>query len=172
MMTHGFPNQFFIGFFQGGFNASTTETFNNQGRHIAWIIGQALGRGASAVEPSLEAQDAYVDHIREIAIDTSAFVRECTPGYFNNDGQEVANDRGELRPTVLHRRVVRLGVLRLREAAGGLAVKERFVGLDGRIAALDGWNGTESRLNFPSPIVAIQPLPTPALDHGSTPSPP
>ena len=98
MMTHGFPSQFFMGFFQGGFNASTTETFNNQGRHIAWIIGEALGRGASAVEPTLEAQDAYVDHIREIAIDTSAFVRECTPGYFNNDGQEVANDRGVLQP--------------------------------------------------------------------------
>ncbi len=47
---------------------------------------------------NLEAQDAYVDHIREIAIDTSAFVRECTPGYFNNDGQEVANDRGVLQP--------------------------------------------------------------------------
>ena len=32
VMTHGFPNQFYMGFFQGGFNASTTETFNNQGQ--------------------------------------------------------------------------------------------------------------------------------------------
>ena len=98
MMTHGFPNQFFMGFFQGGFNASTTETFNNQGRHIAWIINHALGQGDCTAEPSLEAQDAYVNHIRETAIDTSAFVRECTPGYFNNDGQEIADDKGELRP--------------------------------------------------------------------------
>ncbi len=98
VMTHGFPNQFFVGFFQGGFNASTTETFNNQGRHIAWIISQALRRGARTVEPSPEAQDAYVDHIREVAVDTSAFIRECTPGYFNNDGQEVADEEGELRP--------------------------------------------------------------------------
>ena len=98
VMTHGFPNQFFVGFFQGGFNASTTETFNNQGRHIAWIISQALRRGARTVEPSREAQDAYVDHIREVAVDTTAFIRECTPGYFNNDGQEVADEEGELRP--------------------------------------------------------------------------
>lgn len=98
MMTHGFPNQFFMGFFQGGFNASTTETFNNQGRHIAWIVNRALGQGDCVAEPSLEAQDAYVNHIRETAIDTSAFVRECTPGYFNNDGQEIADDKGELRP--------------------------------------------------------------------------
>ena len=46
VMTHGFPNQFFIGFFQGGFNASTTETFNNQARHIAWIVSKAFERGA------------------------------------------------------------------------------------------------------------------------------
>ncbi|MCF6388227.1 NAD(P)/FAD-dependent oxidoreductase [Mycobacterium sp. MBM] len=98
VMTHSFPNQFYVGFFQGGFNASTTETFNNQGRHIAWIISQAIQRGASAVEPSLEAQDAYVAHVRDVAVDTSAFIRECTPGYFNNDGQEIADESGELRP--------------------------------------------------------------------------
>ncbi|WP_319455626.1 MULTISPECIES: NAD(P)/FAD-dependent oxidoreductase [unclassified Mycobacterium] len=98
VMTHGFPNQFFVGFFQGGFNASTTETFNNQGRHIAWIVSQALTRGARTVEPSRAAQDAYVDHVREVAVDTSAFIRDCTPGYFNNDGQEVADEEGELRP--------------------------------------------------------------------------
>ena len=98
VMTHGFPNQFFIGFFQGGFNASTTETFNNQASHIAWIVGKAFERGAITVEPSLEAQDAYVDHVREVAVDTSAFIRECTPGYFNNDGQEVADENGQLRP--------------------------------------------------------------------------
>lgn len=98
VMTHGFPNQFFVGFFQGGFNASTTETFNYQSRHIAWIISQAVSCGAQAVEPSLEAQNAYVNHVREVAVDTSAFFRECTPGYFNNDGQEVADEQGELRP--------------------------------------------------------------------------
>lgn len=98
VMTHGFPNQFYVGFFQGGFNASTTETFNDQARHIAWIVGQTLQRGASTVEPSLQAQDAYVNHVREVAVDTSTFIRECTPGYFNNDGQEVADQSGVLRP--------------------------------------------------------------------------
>ena len=95
MMTHGFPNQFFTGFIQGGVNSSTTETFSQQGKHIAWIIGEALKRGVAVVEPSLEAQNAYVDHIRATAIDISAFQRECTPSYFNNEGEEVANDKGE-----------------------------------------------------------------------------
>jgi cyclohexanone monooxygenase len=95
MMTHGFPNQFFTGFIQGGVNASTTETFSQQGRHIAWIIAETLKRGAEVVEPSLEAQNAYVDHVRSTAIDLSAFARECTPSYFNNEGEEVENEKGE-----------------------------------------------------------------------------
>jgi len=62
MMTHGFPNQFFTGFIQGGLNASTTEVFNRQAHHIAYIIQQALARGARVVEPSLKAQDAARMH--------------------------------------------------------------------------------------------------------------
>ena len=95
MMTHGFPNQFFMGIVQGGFNASTTETFRQQGEHIAWIIRETLARGAAAVEPSLAGQDAYVDHVRATAFDNSAFVRECTPSYFNNEAEEVVNEQGE-----------------------------------------------------------------------------
>ena len=95
MMTHGFPNQFFTGFVQGGVNASTTETFRQQGEHIAYIIDQALARGATVVEPDLEAQNAYVQHIRETTIDISQFQRECTPSYFNNEAEEDVNEKGE-----------------------------------------------------------------------------
>jgi cyclohexanone monooxygenase len=95
MMTAGFPNQFFTGFNQGGVNASTTETFNQQGRHIAYIIGEALARGAETVEPSQEAQAAYIKHIRDTSIDMSQFQRECTPGYFNNEGETQLNEKGE-----------------------------------------------------------------------------
>ncbi len=97
MMAHGFPNQFFTGFIQGGFAASTTETFNQQGKHIAFIIAETLKRGAAVVEPTLEAQNAYVDLIRATAFDNSAFIRECTPSYFNNEGVEVANEKGETK---------------------------------------------------------------------------
>ena len=71
-MTHGFPNQFFIGYIQGGLNASVTEQFGQQGYHIAYIISEALKRGAEAVEPTQEAQDDYVRHFREMEIDISA----------------------------------------------------------------------------------------------------
>lgn len=87
IMTHGFPNQFFIGYYQGGLFGTTTEQYGQQGYHIAYIIAEALARGATTVEPTSEAQDAWVRHIRETAVDISELQRECPPGYFNNEGE-------------------------------------------------------------------------------------
>ena len=88
MMTHGFPNQFFTGFIQSALNASTTEQMSGHCQHIAYIIKQALARGATVVEPSEAAQNAWVRTIRETAVDISQFQRECTPSYFNGEGSE------------------------------------------------------------------------------------
>ena len=86
-MTHGFPNQFYIGYIQGGLNASVTEQFGQQGYHIAHIISDVLKRGARVVEPSQEAQDAYVRHFQEMQLDMSSFTDHCPPSYFNNEGE-------------------------------------------------------------------------------------
>ncbi|MFV8819002.1 flavin-containing monooxygenase [Haliea sp. E17] len=86
-MTHGFPNQFFVGYYQGGINASVTEQFGRQGEHIAYIIAEALRRGATYVEASSEAQDAYVQKFEEMVPDQSAFQADCPPSYFNNEGE-------------------------------------------------------------------------------------
>lgn len=86
-MTHGFPNQFFIGYIQGGLNATTTEQFGRQAYHISYIVAEALQRGLKTVEPSLEAQIKYVRHFEDVEVDTSQFQRECTPSYFTNEGQ-------------------------------------------------------------------------------------
>ncbi|MGL4563698.1 MAG: hypothetical protein ACRCVD_00270, partial [Halioglobus sp.] len=94
MMTHNFPNQFFVGYYQGGLNATTTEQYRQQCHHIAYIIREALARGITSVEPSLEAQTAWVEHIRATAIDNSQFLRECTPSYFNNEGEAVLTSSG------------------------------------------------------------------------------
>jgi cyclohexanone monooxygenase len=95
--THGFPNLFLIGFYQGGLNANITELLNRQGYHIVYIIKEALARGVITVEPSQEAQDDWVRHIRETAIDLSQFVLECPPGYFNNEGERYVTSEGEER---------------------------------------------------------------------------
>jgi cyclohexanone monooxygenase len=84
--SHGFPNQFHTGFIQGGVSANTTAMFEQQAEHIAYIIAEAVKRKATTVEPSQEAQDAWVNTIRELSIDNSAFEVSCTPGYYNNEG--------------------------------------------------------------------------------------
>jgi cation diffusion facilitator CzcD-associated flavoprotein CzcO len=88
MTTHGFPNFFFIGFSQGGLSANITANFDLQALHISYIVSEALKRGATKVECSAKAQDEWVKVIRENAMDTAAFQRECTPSYFNNEGEE------------------------------------------------------------------------------------
>ena len=86
-MTHGFPNQFYMGYIQGGLNATVTRQLGGQGEHVAHIIGEALQRGAAVVEPSAEAQEEYLRHFEEIEIDLSQFTAECPPSYFNNEGE-------------------------------------------------------------------------------------
>ena len=94
MTSRGFPNQFFMGFIQGGVSANTTAMFEQQAKHIAFIIAEAQNRGATTVEPSQEAQDAWVQTVREVAIDNSAFELSCTPGYYNNEGRGGAVGNG------------------------------------------------------------------------------
>jgi cyclohexanone monooxygenase len=86
MTTRGFPNQFHTGFIQGGVSANTTAMYEQQARHIAYLISEVQRRGATTVEPSQEGQDDWVCTVREIAIDNSAFEMSCTPGYYNKEG--------------------------------------------------------------------------------------
>lgn len=88
MTSHGFPNLFFTGFIQGGVHASTTETFGRQGQHIVHMIQHALQRDVSYVEPTKAAQDEWMELLRPMQADAEAFMRECTPGYYNNEGGE------------------------------------------------------------------------------------
>jgi cyclohexanone monooxygenase len=84
--SRGFPNQFHTGFLQGGVSANTTAMFEQQAEHIAYIISEALKRKAVTIEPTQQAQDSWVNTVRELAIDNSAFEVSCTPGYYNNEG--------------------------------------------------------------------------------------
>lgn len=92
--SRGFPNMFFTGFIQGGVSANTTAMFEQQAKHIAYILAEAQKRGATTVEPGQEGQDAWVSTVRELAIDNSAFELTCTPGYYNNEGRGGAEGNG------------------------------------------------------------------------------
>ena len=88
MTTHGFPNQFFIQFTQGGLNASIPATFEQQANHIAYIIKASLQRGAKSWSAARRPRMSGSRSSAKPRSTTRQFQRECTPGYYNNEGEE------------------------------------------------------------------------------------
>jgi cyclohexanone monooxygenase len=86
MSSRGFPNQFFTGFTQAGVGANVSAMYEQQAKHIAYIIKEGLARGIQTIEPSQDAQDAWIKTIRDTAVPSEQFLQECTPGYYNNEG--------------------------------------------------------------------------------------
>ncbi len=85
---HGFPNMFIEGLSQGARLVSNiTHNLNEVGKNIAAIASNVLETGASEVEVSEQAQEAWME-----LLDTSSGSllgsADCTPGYYNNEGQE------------------------------------------------------------------------------------
>lgn len=85
--TKDFPNCYFMGVGQGGFTANFPHMLNEQSLHIAYIIGHGLEHGCKTIEPTAEAEQKWVDTIKEKAVLSMHFLKECTPGYYNNEGQ-------------------------------------------------------------------------------------
>jgi cyclohexanone monooxygenase len=85
--SRGFPNWFFIGIGQNGLSVNMTAMFDDQARHVAYIIKEAKARGAESVQPTAEAQAAWVAEIRRLSAANAAFLEACTPGYYNSEGR-------------------------------------------------------------------------------------
>ena len=84
--TRGFPNWFYIGVSQNAFSVNMTSMFDDQARHIAYVIAQTIQRGAATVEPTQQAQDEWVGIINGFYVGGVSFLESCTPGYYNNEG--------------------------------------------------------------------------------------
>jgi len=86
LTSHGFPNCFFLGFTQTAITISVPQALNEQANHLAYMVSQARERGKAALEPTAEAEAAYVDEVRSLARMGQRFYSECTPGYYNSEG--------------------------------------------------------------------------------------
>ncbi|MGA0607024.1 flavin-containing monooxygenase [Phenylobacterium sp. VNQ135] len=94
LLSRGFPNCFIVSNVQSGFSANFPHMINEQARHIAYIVRNAADRQARVVEPTQEAEEAWVDTIVKLSVMREAFLKECTPGYYNNEGKvELMNKR-------------------------------------------------------------------------------
>jgi cyclohexanone monooxygenase len=90
MHTRGFPNCFIVSNAQSGFTANYPHMLNEQSKHLAYIVKECIGRQARVVETTQEAEDAWVEEVMKVAVFNRRYLEECTPGYYNNEGQPSA----------------------------------------------------------------------------------
>ncbi len=92
---HGFPNVFIVGPSQGAnLISNIPHNLTEAGQTIAAIVAHALEVGATEVEVTEEAEDAWVDMLVAGGRRFGG-AADCTPGYYNNEGQD-AGRRGLL----------------------------------------------------------------------------
>jgi len=87
MHVHGFPNCFIMNNIQAGFTANYPHLLNEQAKHLAHVIGIGLERGARTIEVTPEAEQAWIEQCIAKARQVGDFFENCTPGYYNNEGQ-------------------------------------------------------------------------------------
>jgi cyclohexanone monooxygenase len=86
MHSHGFPNLFIISNAQAGFTANFPHALDEQAKHMAYIVKYGLDGNVQTIEVEKEAEDAWVETIVSLARLGGRFQEECTPGYYNNEG--------------------------------------------------------------------------------------
>ena len=87
MHVHQFPNMFIMGLFQGAnLGANVTSNYTDASITLAEIIHHAEKNGHSEIEVDSIAEQLWVKAIEDTP---ASFIggNECTPGYYNNEGQ-------------------------------------------------------------------------------------
>ncbi|MGQ4468611.1 flavin-containing monooxygenase [Streptomyces violaceoruber] len=86
LTSNGFPNLIQLGGVQSASSVNHTHVLDEHAVHGAALVAAAEAKGA-VVEPSREAEDAWIATLAEHAPDHAWFHAECTPGYYNAEGR-------------------------------------------------------------------------------------
>ncbi|MEU9350550.1 NAD(P)/FAD-dependent oxidoreductase [Streptomyces griseoloalbus] len=84
--SNGFPNLLQLGGVQSAASVNFTHVLDEHAVHAAALVAAAEAKGA-LIEPSREAEDAWITTLAEDAPDHEWFHAECTPGYYNGEGR-------------------------------------------------------------------------------------
>jgi cyclohexanone monooxygenase len=87
MHVHGFPNMFVLGHTQGGFTVNYPHLLDEASRHLCHILRHAIDHDVRELEATAEAEAVWLNTLAEAARNFLAFQEQCTPGYYNNEGQ-------------------------------------------------------------------------------------
>jgi cation diffusion facilitator CzcD-associated flavoprotein CzcO len=86
---HGFPNAFMVQLAQGAnLISNVPHNFTEAAKTVAATVKHALDNGHSEIEVTKEAEDAWVQIILSGPGRGMLGSADCTPGYYNNEGQE------------------------------------------------------------------------------------
>ncbi|PAK25886.1 monooxygenase [Streptomyces sp. alain-838] len=84
--SNGFPNLIQLGGVQSAPSVNFTHVLDEHAVHAAALVAAAEA-DCSLIEPSREAEDAWLATLAEEAPDHEWFHAECTPGYYNAEGR-------------------------------------------------------------------------------------
>ncbi len=87
MHTRGFPNCFVISNAQSGMSVNFPHMLSEQAKHVAHIVDYGLRNDIRTVQPSEQAERAWVRTIVELGEGRRRMLETCTPGYYNDEGR-------------------------------------------------------------------------------------
>ena len=82
-----FPNRFAICNSQQPQTANFVHMLDVVTTHLAHLVRHCLDNGNETVEPTQQAQDAWVDTVVEMNVNRQEYFKNCTPGYYNHEGE-------------------------------------------------------------------------------------
>src|SRR5215472_871278 len=84
---HGFPNAFLVQLGQGGnFIANVPHNLTDAAKTVAAVICHMIRNNFDMVDVTRQAEEAWIAQLIPNPVMTS-FLADCTPGYYNNEGQ-------------------------------------------------------------------------------------
>ena len=95
----GFPNLLFVQPTQGAnLISNVPHNIVDSAQTIAAIVRHAVDGGFGTVEPSRQAEDAWVELLLS-GPGSMIGGPDCTPGYYNNEGQDAGRSSAAATPT-------------------------------------------------------------------------
>lgn len=84
--TRGFPNLFILSNDQSTNTVNFTHTLDEQAKHIAYVIEQSKARDLRSVDVDAQAETEWVEKILAQNSPMKQLIAECTPSFYNNEG--------------------------------------------------------------------------------------
>jgi cation diffusion facilitator CzcD-associated flavoprotein CzcO len=87
ILSHNFPNMGIIsGLKQAGITWNIVFMNRRQAEHFAALVKRCLDTGVN-FDVTSEAEDRWQEVLQDKEMKDTSFLRECTPGYYNNEGK-------------------------------------------------------------------------------------